>query len=525
MATVCGVTLTLLAGPLAAATLPNASAVREISRDNLACPSNDRTTNDTACQKDTEPEQDIGINPTNPNNLVGVFQMGRYANGGAVNIGWSTSLDGGKTWPYKGSAPGLTIGVTSKDSDGTGPPYERSSDPVVAFDRKHHRVYLNGIGVSVFGCAVYCTSALTVNISKDNGKAFGAPVIVHENAENPQANGSWKFNDKNWITVDNNPNSPHYGRAYVVWDQVTCPPVDCSTIPVSQPIVLKYSDDGGKTWHPNSPIQATNAQPTAAFEEIGVQPVVLPNGHIVIVYADVQAGLYTFFGSFKAIRSTDGGQTWSAPTTVAPADAFAEEGYNLRAPNVPSAFVRGKTIYVGYHHLPADSPDPPTANDIFLTKSTDEGQTWSPPEDVTIADPLMDHFTPDIAVAGGMVHVTYRSHLPASVDASSEVAAVYLPVRIAPSSPFFVPGTPITLKVSDANFAAFTTMGAFKFFGDYAGIVAANCIAHPIWGQSQEFQNQSDNDTNTHERAFSARVRYANNCETREGGGEGGGDD
>ena len=41
--------------------------------------------------------------------LVAAFQAGRIAPGGATNIGWATSTDGGSTWTH-GFLPGLTTG-------------------------------------------------------------------------------------------------------------------------------------------------------------------------------------------------------------------------------------------------------------------------------------------------------------------------------------------------------------------------------------------------------------------------------
>ncbi len=65
----------------------------------------------------------------NGNTLVAAFQTGRIAPGGATDIGWATSTDGGTTWTH-GFLPGLTIG------EGTGP-YDAVSDPAVAYDAKH----------------------------------------------------------------------------------------------------------------------------------------------------------------------------------------------------------------------------------------------------------------------------------------------------------------------------------------------------------------------------------------------------
>jgi Neuraminidase (sialidase) len=274
-------------------------------------------------------------------------------------------------------------------------------------------------------------------------------------------------------------------------------------VTTAQPVVLVTSDDGGKTWGPL--IEATHEQPAPAHAEVGVQPVVLPNGHVVIVYADVQAGAFTFEGSYKAIRSTDGGKTWSDPVVISPANPFLEEGSGLRAPNVPAAAVDvDGTISVAFQ----DQRLSPGKNDILLTTSTDEGQHWSPPVDATPLEPTLDHFTAAIAVVGGKVHLTYRTHLAGTnVSApppASLVDAVYRALQggVTTSGPF-------VLKTSDAAVAAFATVAGvpLKFFGDYAGIAASSIAAHPIWDQSETFADAQPNPTNTHQRSFSARIQ------------------
>ncbi len=56
-------------------------------------------------QPDTEIEPSIAVNPTNPKNVVAVFQDRRIANGGDATNGFATSLDGGETWT-SGTLPG-----------------------------------------------------------------------------------------------------------------------------------------------------------------------------------------------------------------------------------------------------------------------------------------------------------------------------------------------------------------------------------------------------------------------------------
>jgi hypothetical protein len=431
----------------------------------------------------------------NANNLVGVFQQGRFPNGGSVDPGWAASFDGGKTWPFKGSAPGMTVGVTGGHAKPPGPPYERSSDPAIAYDRKHDTFIFSTLSVSARGCALYCDSALTINVSTDGGKTFGGPIVAHEDVSNTSAP---VFNDKNWIAVDNNPTSPHYGRAYLTWDQVRCTEPNCVQA-VAQPVLLSYSDDGGFTWSPV--IQVAQGQPSAVHSEIGDEAIPLPNGHVVVVYGDVQAGVFTFLGSYEAVRSTDGGQTWSNPTLVTPANPFLEETANLRAPNLTQTATEHGKIYVVFQ----DQRFGPGRNDVALTTSSDEGQTWTPVLNVTPGEVALDHFTPSIAVNGGKVSLVYYTRTPGNLLLSPAVQAVYRRLDTLGATT----QGPLNLATpSDSTVAAFTTVAnvPLKFYGDYIGIAATSLAAHPIWAQAQNFANQQPNPTNTHERAFSARV-------------------
>src|SRR5690349_20656193 len=43
--------------------------------------------------------------------IVGTFQVGRFSDGGASNVGWATSTDGGVTWTH-GFLPSTTVFAT-----------------------------------------------------------------------------------------------------------------------------------------------------------------------------------------------------------------------------------------------------------------------------------------------------------------------------------------------------------------------------------------------------------------------------
>src|SRR5437867_1638495 len=60
--------------------------------------------------------------------IVTAAQVGRYFDGGASDIGFGTSTDGGLTW-----TSGVLPGVTNK----VGGSFDRTTDPSVAYDARH----------------------------------------------------------------------------------------------------------------------------------------------------------------------------------------------------------------------------------------------------------------------------------------------------------------------------------------------------------------------------------------------------
>ena len=65
--------------------------------------------------------------------VVATYQVGRFFNGGATDIGYARSSDGGATWDVSSFLPGLTFNAGPfADPDS---PFERVSDPSVAYRR------------------------------------------------------------------------------------------------------------------------------------------------------------------------------------------------------------------------------------------------------------------------------------------------------------------------------------------------------------------------------------------------------
>jgi hypothetical protein len=307
--------------------------------------------------------------------IVAVSQVGRYFDGGASSTGFATSTDGGATWT-SGVLPGLTARQTPPG------PYARTSDPAVAYDAAHG-VWLAQSLVLLESPSGPFAVGIVVNRSTD-GLTWSAPVV---SADAP-GDGA----DKNWIVCDTHASSPFYGRCYQTWDN------NFGTL------LQNYSTDGGLTW--STPV------PTAGNATgIGGQPVVQPDGHVIIPAAN------SALTAIIAFRSIDGGVTWSGATTVSPSPTHAVAG-NLRNDALPSAEIdaAGK-VYVVW--LDCRFRKGCKVNDLVMTTSTD-GLSWTPVARVPIdaVNSGVDHFIPGLGVdpatsgAGaklGLAYYFYRS--------------------------------------------------------------------------------------------------------------------
>jgi len=308
----------------------------------------------------------------NGNTLVAAFQTGRIAPGGATDIGWATSTNGGTTWTH-GFLPGLTTG------EGSGP-YDAASDPAVAYDAKHGVWMIASLPIS----DTSQTPAVVVSRSND-GMTWQNPVSA-----DPTSSSS----DKNWIVCDSWVSSPYYGNCYLEWDE-----------PTNHEILMSPSTDGGLTWG--------LATPTANLAQgIGGQPLVQPNGTVVVpieTFVAVGNSVMTYMSAFV---SSNGGLSWTAPATITIVQIHTDAG-GIRSGPLPSAAVDGAgTVWVVWEDCRFRANC--STNDLVYSTSTD-GVNWSEvtriPIDATAS--TVDHFIPGIGID------------PATSGAGSHVALHY----------------------------------------------------------------------------------------------------
>src|SRR5919198_2103780 len=325
--------------------------------------------------------------------IVTAFQAGRMLDGGASGIGFATSRDGGAHW-RSGFLPSLT---TASSPAGDAP---SASDPVVAYDAQH--------GIWLIGTVAESEFRVRILVSRSrDGLAWSAPVVA---AADPSED-----DDKEWLACDNGSLNPFRGRCYLSY-------LDGR----SSTIRTRSSANGGLTWSapvvsvPNSDLGFGN----------GAQPVVQPDGTLVIVY-DLAAGgthhAHPAANQIQAVRSTDGGRTFGAPVTVA--RVLAEDVRGIRAPTLPAAAAdAGGTIYVvwGDCRFREDCSE----NDIVVSRSRD-GLAWTPAERVPLVDPASDLqvFVPGLGVdptkTGRLALVAYTQPESCASETCHGIDAVF----------------------------------------------------------------------------------------------------
>ena len=119
----------------------------------------------TTSQHATEVEPDTFANGST---VVAAFQVGRFFNGGATDIGFVRSSDGGATWGPPGFLPGMTF------SAGAASPYERVSDPSVAYDAAHATWLISSVPI----LQNLSVPTVFVNRSTDDGQTWSNPVSI-----------------------------------------------------------------------------------------------------------------------------------------------------------------------------------------------------------------------------------------------------------------------------------------------------------------------------------------------------------
>jgi hypothetical protein len=381
---------------------------------------------------------------SNGTTMVAAFQIGRIAPGGATDIGWATSTDGGATWTH-GSLPGLTTG----EGSGT---YDAGSDPAVAYDAKHNVWMIASLPIAVGAPAV------AVSRSTDGGLTWQNPISV-----DPTAVSS----DKNWIVCDSWPNSPYYGNCYVEWD-------DFSN---GEEILMSTSSDGGLSWR--APTPTLNLA-----DGIGGQPLVQPSGNVVVPIASADE---TVMESFS---SNNGGVSWSAPVVMANIQTYNESRQTgIRSGPLPSAAIDGTgTAWVVWEDCRFRSGC--LTNDLVYSTSAD-GVAWSAVTRIPIDDTssTVDHFIPGIgidpATSGASAHVALHYYYYAQSGCSATTCQLFVGY-ISSANGGSTWNTPTTLTAAAMPLNWLPNSQNGLMVGDYIATAFVNGVPHGVFAVAQK---------------------------------------
>jgi hypothetical protein len=335
----------------------------------------DMSCNDSELGQDFAPDNEIAIavNPNDPDHLVAGsndyyyrFNNATGARQALVPTGFFTSFDGGQTW-IDGQIP-MRIG------NGAG-------DPSPAFDARHGAVLMAQLeNVAGYGGFYVAHGNVSVSRSTDGGVTWSEPITVLKG--NGAGIGPAKnaiFWDKEWITVDNNPSSAYYGRAYVT---ATRYKNGLHGSYLDSPIFLSYSDDGGLTWTEPKEISGSNPD-FCTYQETGPAgecdedqfsiPEVAADGTLYVHFANGQNDdewevPYDFDSQLMVVQSTDGGETFSAPVPA----VQLEDGLS----DMPFSVIGRQTVWghqirwTAVGNITVDPSDPDHVTIVFADRGT-----------------------------------------------------------------------------------------------------------------------------------------------------------
>jgi len=374
-------------------------------------------------------EPSIYINHKNTNQLIAGANINNYY----------VSNDGGLTWTKK----------TLSSTNGVW------GDPCMMIDTAGalYFFHLSNPNVGNWIDRIVCQK------STDGGNTWNDGTYMGLNGTKAQ--------DKEWTTVD-----PTNNNIYATWTQFDS--YGSSNSNDSSIILFSRSTNAGASWSIPTRISKKGGNCTDSDNTVeGAVPTVGPNGEIYVSWAGPLGIMFD--------KSTNGGLTWLYN------DIFVDPmpgGWDISIPDIDrcngmpitccdrsNGPYKG-TIYINW----ADQRNGPTDTDIWLSKSTDGGLTWSPAKRVNDDPPGKQQFFTWMTVdqITGYIYIVFydrRNYNNSNTD-------VYMAMSKDGGENF------LNFKISESPFLP----DGYTFFGDYNNITAYNNVVRPIWTRLQNGQ-------------------------------------
>jgi Neuraminidase (sialidase) len=238
----------------------------------------------------------------------------------------------------------------------------------------------------------------------DKGRMSKRPAIAADGGTLHLAYEGWKKGSKNadifhtssadggktWSRAADISNTPGIsahpaiaaGKAHdiaVVWS-------DTTSGEKSPDIFFSRSADGGKTW--SKPLDISNTPGISSEPDVAITP----DGAVHVIWLDTSGGDAN--ADVWYAGSADGGKTWSKPLDIS----------NTPKPSLTPAIAAGPdgSINVAWCDISSGEASP----DVYFSRSSDGGKTWSTPLDVSNTPGVSSDV--DIAVdPSGAVYLTW----------------------------------------------------------------------------------------------------------------------
>ena len=326
----------------------------------------------------SEVEPQVAVDPTDSAHVIGVWQQDRWTDGGNNGEVSAYSMDGGTSWSV---VPQPFTACYTASGYGPALDYQRSSDPWVSIGPgKPGSVCTVGTtdcstaySVSLMFDETDARNGVAASASYDGGATWQQPVPIIQDPCSGAVPGyqcnpkAFILNDKESVTAD----PTHPGVAYTVWDRLQAPPASAPgffhELAYKGPAFFSRTTDFGQTW--------------SAPQEIVTTPSIDQTiGNVIVVdpTTDTLYDFFTYIQNFSSahgnrgetiavIKSTDGGASWSGPQTVAP-----EPSYGVSDPNNldPSTNTAPAVLRVG-SGLPEPAVNPSTGQLYVVWEGAD----------------------------------------------------------------------------------------------------------------------------------------------------------
>jgi hypothetical protein len=369
-------------------------------------------------------ESDLRIDPTNPSHLIGQSKWAVNAEGYNHLLGFYESFDGGATWPVQGHVPGYEGWTDNTDPVGAFDPWGNFYSLVLPY-----QFYYGNGGVHKFDNGSNQTNptvppeAIAVAVHPRatlSGKTPAASWITthagHPDYLMTAKNANTNDPDKQWIAIDTNPASPHYGRVYAMW-----------TVFVFNPSVIYEShadarpDGTHSDWSPPQVLPSVSGKRWDTY----LLPHVAPDGTVWTTTTNNPAGKGFGIADISLIWSADGGATWQGPLPVRSDISVPTYQNTTFREGIVNTFAVGLKKVSGRYPLYVSWEDGGTGlSNVYVTASFDGGRTWADPLRVNDNAGPTEALQPNLDVApnGTVVDAFYDRRLTCPAQGTAEAA-------------------------------------------------------------------------------------------------------